>query len=274
MPLRTITPLALGLALAASSFPFVTRTLAQENKAAATDVKSDAEEKPAKPEPKTKAKPSKKKDDENVSIEIKFDGKEETFENPAKATPLFKKVLTQSKLPKRGKDKDKEKEGVDFEATITIEKNRRKFTDPALAQEAAQALIEATKDLKRVNASFADLGDIPDAPSAGLGGPVKWDQKKIAEGQAEVTRRIAAARQAAGAMGNAQQIAQQEIEKARQEGIIPAQGEGQAPARPMLTGNEEARRKTMLEWVKGRLQETYGKGTSVADETEKPAESN
>ncbi|MCC7421345.1 MAG: hypothetical protein IT428_13760 [Planctomycetaceae bacterium] len=250
MLLRSLSSLALGLALI---FPAAFLS----NPAVRAEDAKGAEEKPEKPEPKKAGKGSKKKDDDSVSIEVTLEGKTETFDTPAKAGPIFKKALLQSK---RAKDKD----AFEFEAIITLDKNKRKFTDPAQAQEVAQTLTELMKDLKRVGATFADVGDIPDAPTL-LVGATKWDAKKIAEGQAEVQKRIVAAARQAGAQANLQQIQRAEIEKARAEGLIPQEGEGQPAAKPKLTGNEEERRKTMVEFVKGQLQETYGKGENVGE---------
>jgi hypothetical protein len=264
MLLRSLSSLALGLALLTPATLVVpTPVCAEDTKAA----EEKPESKPEKPEPKKAGKGSKKKDDDSISIAVKLDGKTETFDTPAKAGPIFKKVQLQQK-------KAKDKDAFEFEAIITLDKNKRKFTDPVQAQEVVQLLNEAMKDLKRVGATFADIGDIPDAPTLLIGGATKWDPKKIAEGEAEVKKRIGAAVQQAGGFANVQQITRAEVEKARNEGIIPKEGEGQPPAKPKLTGNEEERRKIMVEFVKSQLLETYGKGEAVQGEAKPPGESN
>lgn len=264
MLLRSLSSLALGLALLTPATLVVPSPVCAEDSKAAEEK---PEAKPEKPEPRKAGKGSKKKDDDSISIEVTLEGKTETFDTPAKAGPIFKKAQLQQK-------KAKDKDAFEFEAIITLDKNKRKFTDPAQAQEVAQLLTEAMKDLKRVGATFADVGEIPDAPTQLIGGATKWDPKKIAEGQAEVQKRIVAAARQAGAQANLQQIQRTEIEKARAEGIIPQEGEGQPAAKPKLTGNEEERRKTMVEFVKSQLLDTYGKGEAVQGEAKPPGESN
>jgi len=227
-----------------------------------------AETKPGDTEPSPKAtpksskKPSSKEalEETPITVKVSIDDKEDEFDSLARAIPAVRKAASQEK---RGKD------DFVFSAEIAFGKNRRTFRNAARTQEALLALQDAVRDLKRVKSNLEELGPIPDAEPE----TDSFDQKKLADGQAEVRRRIneAVQRQFRGRPASPQQMQQivnQELQKAQQEGLIPA-----AAANPQPTataGNPEAQRAAVLEATKSSVQQTFGKGTP--EEGEKPAE--
>jgi hypothetical protein len=169
----------------------------------------------------------------HLEIVVTSGEKVKTFEHPSKAIKDISQAVTRQKRAKEGEEPL-------FEAQMTLNDQRFTFTDPTEALEACKALTNAMRELPRLKMGLGDLGEIPEAaaevPTQQPGTTTKpMGPRNQAAAMAEVRRRInlALQRQVVGtgsggisirypSPAQMQQTINQEIEKARQEGLLPA----------------------------------------------------
>lgn len=212
----------------------------------------------------------------NLEIQVTSAGKSKSYEHPSKALMDIARAAARIKKAKEGDD-------ISFEAAIHLNDQVFTFTDPEAAQEACKALTTAMRELPKLKMGLGDLGAIPEAaaettPMPNATGNRPTAPKNQAAAMAEVRRRINVALQqqlvGTGRGGvsiryptpqQMQQTINAEIEKARAEGLLPANANA-ANAGTGVTGGDprEARKEAIVQ----TLAFAFGK----ADTGEQPAE--
>ena len=180
-----------------------------------------ADEEPAAKEPPKKEAP-KVPDKGKFEIEVTSGERAKTFDHPSQALSEIARAVARAKRAKDG-------ETPLFEAVMTLNEQVFKFSDPEAAQEACKAVTTALRELPKLRMGLGDLGEIPDVnpEDANPTGRTK------AQAVAEVRRRIQVAlrQQLSGGTRSGrptmptpqtmQRIVAQEVDKARQEGLLP-----------------------------------------------------
>lgn len=179
-----------------------------------------------------KAVPAKQGPDPGkLEIHVTSGEKSKTYEHPSKAMSDIARAASRAKKAKEGEEQV-------FEAAFHVNDQVFTFSDPEAAQEACKALSSAMRELPRLRMGLGDLGEIPEtAPETEPmpnGTTKPMGPISPAAAKAEVRRRInlALRRQIVGtgltirypSPAQVQQTINAEVEKARQEGLLPAAG--------------------------------------------------
>jgi hypothetical protein len=225
-----------------------------------------------------------------LEITVVSGEKEKTYDTPLKPMSDLRRAVSKFKRLKEG-------EVSDFSATITLNGTGYQFDDPSDAQNACQALTNASRRLAAVRLGLGDIGEIPSfdpnaaALPAAAAPPTNPAQVKaliqrrvmqalyqqmmpqVTPGRAPSTPRPPSPQQI-------QQIYAQEIQRARDEGLLPSApttgagtgaGTGAAAlpaADPVETAKEEALQMLALAFSKAAPADTPTLGT----DEEKPEE--
>ena len=224
-----------------------------------------------------------------LEIEVTAGDKTETYEHPSKALRDIGRAVSRTKRAKEGEEPV-------FEAVITLNDQVFNFSDPEAALEACKALAGALRDLPKLKMGLGDLGEIPevkpeDQPQQGQPQTTKpKGPPSRAAAMAIVRQRINAALQrqmiGTGSSGaglripnptTMQQIVNQELEKARREGLLPTGANANAGNLGAFAGDpREAKKEAIVQtlaFVLGQADST-GKGEEApkAEETPKAGE--
>jgi hypothetical protein len=209
-----------------------------------------------------------------LEITVTSGDKEKSYTHPAKALPDINRALSRAKRAKEGEEPI-------FETAITLNEQLFTFSDPEAALEACKGLAAAMRDLPKLRMGLGDLGEIPEVkPEEQPAAAGNSDQPKPAlspaAAQAEVRRRINAALQrqmiGTGSIPNAQSVqnvVNQELERARREGLLPANGTAANPGGGFAGGDpREAHKETIVQ----TLAFTFSRADSTSKTDEKPAD--
>ncbi|MCA9070999.1 MAG: hypothetical protein KDA84_18860 [Planctomycetaceae bacterium] len=212
-------------------------------------------------------------------IKVTTGDREHTYSHPSKALTDIGRAVARAKRAKEG-------ETVDFEAELTLNDQVFTFTNPEAAFEACRTLTNAMRELPKMRMGLGDLGEIPEVkkeeqPAADAGNQ-PMTAKSRAAAVAEVRRRInlALRKQMAGSgrsgrpsMPNPmtmQRTIQQEIEKARQEGLLPSANQPNNPGGGFAGGDPREAKKEAIVQTLGLV---LSQADSVGKSGEKPKES-
>ncbi len=235
-----------------------------------------AQEKPAAPQPPMKLVPTPGRFD----LKVTSGDREKSFTHPAKAVSEISRALSRLKRTKDG-------EAPVFEAVFTLNDQAFTFSDPEAALEACKALTNTMRDLPKLKMGLGDLGTIPEVKAEDIPAPAAGTPKSQAAAVAEVKRRIQMAlqKQLGGGRGGyggrpsmpnpatIQRTIQQEVEKARAEGLLPPLNNTPAAGGGFAGGDpREARKEAIVQslaLVLGKASST-GKAEAPADAKEKP----
>jgi hypothetical protein len=226
------------------------------------------EEEAPKPAPaKTGPDPGK------LEIQVTSGDKSKTYEHPSKAISDISRAVTRAKRAKEG-------EALVFESAIHLNEQVFTFTDPEAALEACKALSTAMRELPKLKMGLGDLGAIPEAkpeetnPMPNATGNRPMAPRNQAAAMQEVRRRIniALQRQMVGSGGGIryptpqqmQQTINAEVEKARAEGLLPANTNAANAANAFAGDPREAKKEAIVQ--------TLAFAFSKADAPEEPAE--
>jgi hypothetical protein len=213
-------------------------------------------------------------------ISVTSGDKVKSFPHPAKALTEISRAVARAKQAKEG-------EAPAFEAALTLNDQMFTFSDPEAALDACKALSTAMRDLPKLRMGLGDLGEIPEAkPETQPQPPGTTKQptgaKSNAAAMAEVRRRInlALQRQMVGSgrgsygirMPNPatmQQTINQELEKARQEGLLPANASAANVGAGFAGGDpKEAKKEAIVQ----TLAFAFGRADSTGKAEDQPAE--
>jgi hypothetical protein len=212
-----------------------------------------------------------------LEIQVTSGDKSKTYEHPSKALTDISRAAARAKKAKEGEEPA-------FQAEIHLNEQVFTFTDPEAAQEACKALSTAMRELPKLKMGLGDLGAIPEAaaaettPMPNATGNRPMAPKNQAAATAEVRRRINAAlqRQLVGTGGGGvsiryptpqqmQQTINAEIEKARAEGLLPANASAANAGAGLNVGDpREAKKEALVQ--------TLAFAFAKADGAEQPAE--
>lgn len=162
-------------------------------------------------------------------IHVASGDREKSFEHPSKALSEIGRALSRARRAREGEEPT-------FEAALTLNEQRFTFNAPEAALEACKDLGLAMRELAKLRMGLGDLGEIPEVKSdeqPQAANPMPKGQSKAAR-VAEVRRRIQIAlrkQMTGGRPGRppkrlnplaVRKTIQKEIEKARQEGLLPS----------------------------------------------------
>lgn len=208
-------------------------------------------------------------------IKVSSGEREHTYSHPSKALTDINRAVSRAKRAKEGEEPF-------FQADLTLNDQVFTFSDPEAAFGACRTLTNAMKELPKMRMGLGDLGGIPemkkeDKPAAPSGQPMT--PKSRAAAVAEVRRRInMALRKQLGGSGRSgrpsmpnpltmQRTIQQEIEKARQEGLLPSGNQPNNPGGGFAGGDpREAKKEAIVQ----TLALVLGQADSVGKAGEKP----
>lgn len=210
-----------------------------------------------------------------LEIQVTSGDKSKTYEHPSKAMTDISRAVSRAKKAKEGEEPA-------FEAAIHLNDQVFTFTEPDAALEACKSLSLAMRELPKLKMGLGDLGAIPEAAAEANPMPNGTTRpaapKNQAAAMAEVRRRINNALQqqivGTGRGGvsinyptpqRMQQTINAEIEKARQEGLLPANTNPTNVGAGLLGGDP---RETKKEAIVQTLALAFGKA-NVGDQ---PAE--
>lgn len=194
-------------------------------------------------------------------------GKSEKFDSPARAAAAIGRAGARSR-GKKGLEPD-------FHAVININGSSFEFSDPKDAQAVCSLVGQAVGRLRKVRAGLGDLGELTPAeapPLPGAKGDAKSSAAERAAAMQKVRQRINKAiqdevrkyRRPVNPI-RTRQIVLQEIQKAQQEGLIPAPQQP-APAGVPAAGGD--RRTAEIEYVRTLLEQALSNGKPVEGGTD------
>lgn len=224
-----------------------------------------------------KAAPKKQVPTEGVfEIQVASGEREHTYSHPSKALSEIGRAVSRAKRAKEG-------EAPAFEAVLTLNDQVYTFSDPEAAFDACRTLVNAMRELPKMRMGLGDLGEIPEVKKEDLAAASPTNQPKAprsrAAAEAEVRRRIniALQRQMAGGGRSGrpsipnplsmQRTIQQEIEKARKEGLLPSGTQPNNPGGGFTGGDPREAKKEAIVQTLGLV---LGQADSVGKAGEKP----
>jgi hypothetical protein len=172
-------------------------------------------------------------------IAITTDGETRTYDAPSKAIASLRRAVSQQKRTREG-------ETPDFTAVITLNGTAYEFTDATDAQSACQSVTLATRQLATIRMGLGDIGPLPQLDPQLAAQTAQQDMKPTpAQAMMIVRQRIMLAMMNANSSSSGgggfggrprrpsmpnplrmqqrlNQITQQEIQKARDEGLLPS----------------------------------------------------
>jgi hypothetical protein len=206
-------------------------------------------------------------------ITISTDGDTKTYDAPGKAVSLLRRAVSAQKRAPEGEEPL-------FSAVITLNGTGYEFTDAAAAQYACQVVTQAARQLSAIRMGLGDIGPLPEIDPELAAEKLQEGMKPTpAQAMMIVRQRIMAAMNQemaqsllpSGRGGSAQvrvpdprqmqamqqrmnQIAQQEIQKAQAEGLLPA-GPVAVQGDPVANQKEAVIQMLALAFSKGTLVE-------------------
>lgn len=215
-------------------------------------------------------------------IQVTSGDREKTFSHPSKALSEIGRAVSRAKRAKEGEEPI-------FEAVLTLNDQTFTFNDPEGALEACKGVIGAMRDLPKLKMGLGDLGEIPEveADQQPAVNPMPKGKSKAAA-VAEVRRRIQIAmrKQMAGRPTipnplTMQKIVQQEVEKARKEGLLPSAANNRVQVPDgFAIDPREARKEVIVQTLALSLAQADSVGNAEEEPTgdepgdEKPANEN
>ena len=197
-------------------------------------------------------------------IQVTSGDREKTFDHPSRALSEIGRAVSRAKRAKEGEEPI-------FEAVLTLNDQTFTFNDPDGALEACKGVIAAMRDLPKLKMGLGDLGEIPEVkPDQQAAANPMTAGKSQAARVAEVRRRIQMALRKQTGVPNpltTQKTIQQEIEKAKKEGLLPSGNNVNVP-----TGFAIDPREAKKEAIVQTLAFALGQADSVGKADEKPAE--
>lgn len=211
-------------------------------------------------------------------IQVTNGERESTYSHPAKALTDINRAVSRAKRAKEGEE-------IAFEAVLTLNDQVFTFSDPEAAFEACRTLTNAMRELPKLRMGLGDLGEIPEVQKEEQPAANPTNQpmapKSRAAAIAEVRRRINLALQKQMAGGGRsgrpnipnpltmQRTIQQEIEKARQEGLLPSGAQVNNPGGGFAGGDPREAKKEAIVQTLGLV---LGQADSVGKAGDKPKE--
>ncbi len=218
----------------------------------------------------------------SLEITVSVDDREKTYDSPIRAVTELRRAESKYKRLKSG-------ESMTFACVIDLNETKYEFNEPEAAREACQALTMATRRLSAIRKGLGDVGSIPEFDEKAAEEAQDSDMPQVSPAQAAaiVRQRInMALYQQMMPRGNSgrpsqptppnpqtiQRIIAQEVQKARDEGLLPSADAG---VNPLQAGdpveNEMEAVTQMLSYV-FRKSEAPGKKSDDAEGDEKPEE--
>ncbi|WP_166829377.1 hypothetical protein [Thalassoroseus pseudoceratinae] len=177
----------------------------------------------------------------SLEITVTVDDREKSFDSQIRAITELRRAESKYQRLKSG-------ETMMFSCVIDLNETKYEFTEPAAAREACQALTMATRRLSAIRKGLGDIGSIPEYDEEAAKNAADADAPKVSPAQAMaiVRQRINAALyqqmvpRGSGSGGRPsqpsppspqaiQRLIAQEVQKARDEGLLPSNAAGLNP---------------------------------------------